>query len=547
MTQHEKKFLVTGLTLGLMLALVAYAAMRLQYPDRSAAQSQEAPILKYEAAPEQATSQRTEQMQANASVSSIQLDQKEQTDIGVETVEVRRRNLQRALMAVAKVDEPETQLASISARIGGRIDKLYLDFTGQQVRRGQTIASLYSPEVFSAAEEYRLALENRKRLGTGAEPLAVSGAEDLVTASRRRLELWGLTPQQLDEIASSAKPQIELPIYSTVSGIVTDRKVTQGQYVNAGEVLFTVTDLSTIWVKADVYQPDLPSVHTGQSVEITSDSLPGTTLHGRVGFLDTSISPQTRTASARIQVPNPSMRLRPGMFVQVKFAAPAGHDVLAVPRSAVLDTGMRKFVYVAKGNGEFEGRQVQLGPAGTDYYPVLAGLKEGERIVSQGSFLIDSQTRITGGMTGMFGGSKEFDHAQFDHAQFDHAQFDHAQIEHGQAGQGQAQVPAVPQIKFTFRSDPGTPRGNSDAKLHVIVLDASGKPVTDVQVNVMLIMPAMPAMSMGEVRAASDLTWKGSDYVGAIKVPTAGSWNVEVNASRNGQLLGSYHARLNAQ
>ena len=527
MTQHEKKFLVTGLTLGLMLALVAYTAIRLWHPDRSAAQSQEAPILKYEAAPEQAASQRTEQVQADASVSSIQLNQKEQTDIGVETVEVRRRNLQRALMAVAKVDEPETQLASISARIGGRIDKLYLDFTGQQVRRGQTIASLYSPEVFSAAEEYRLALENRKRLGTGAEPLAVSGAEDLVNASRRRLELWGLTTQQLDEIASSAKPQIELPIYSTVSGIVTERKVTQGQYVNAGEVLFTVTDLSTIWVKADVYQPDLPSVHTGQPVEITSDSLPGTTLHGRVGFLDTSINPQTRTASARIEVPNPSMRLRPGMFVQVKFAAPAGHDVLAIPRSAVLDTGMRKFVYVAKGNGEFEGRQVQLGPAGTDYYPVLAGLKEGEHIVSQGSFLIDSQTRITGGMTGMFGGSKEFNH--------------------GQTDLGQAQGAAVPQVKLTFRSDPQTPRGNSDATLHVTVLDASGKPVTDLQVKVTLIMPAMPAMGMGEMRATSDLTWKGSDYAGTIKVPTAGSWNVEVNASRNGQLLGSYHARLNAQ
>jgi len=529
MTQHEKKFLISGLILGLVLAFVAYSAIHLWHPDPSAAQSHEAAIPKYDAAPEQTTSQRAEPKheQTDVSAPSIQLDQKEQTNVGLETVEVRRRNLQRALVAVAKVDEPETQLASISARIGGRIDKLYVDFTGQQVRRGQAIASLYSPEVFSTAEEYRLALENRKRLGTGSEPLALSGAEDLVNASRRRLELWGLTTQQLDEIASSAKSQIELPIYSTVSGIVTERKVTQGQYVNGGEVLFTITDLSTIWVKADVYQPDLPSVHTGQPVEITSDSLPGTTLHGRVGFLDTSINPQTRTASARIQVPNPNMRLRPGMFVQVKFAVPAGHDVLAIPRSAVLDTGMRKFVYVAKGNGEFEGRQVQLGPVGTDYYPVLAGLKEGERIVSQGSFLIDSQTRITAGMTGLYGGSKEFDH--------------------GQADQGQAQTPAVPQIKFTFRSDPETPRGNSDARLHVTVLDASGKPVTDVQVKVTLIMPAMPAMGMGEIRAATDLTWGGSEYVGTINVPSAGSWNVEVNASRTGQLLGSYHARLNAQ
>jgi Cu(I)/Ag(I) efflux system membrane fusion protein len=529
MTRNGTKILGTGLALGLVLAFGAFGTMRLWHPERSAAQSQEAPIPKYETRLDHTASQRTrpEQEQAGTSVSDIQLNEKEQRVIGVETVEVRRRNLERTLSAVAKVDEPETQLASISARIGGRIDKLYVDFTGQQVRRGQTIASLYSPEVFSAAEEYRLSLENRKRLGTGAEPLAISGAEDLVNASRRRLELWGLTTQQLDEIVSSAKPQIELPIYSTVSGVVTDRKVTQGQYVNAGEVLFTVTDLSTIWVKADVYQPDLPSVHSGQPVEITSDSLPGTTLHGRVEFLDTSINPQTRTASARIQVPNPNMRLRRGMFVQVKFAAPAGQDILAIPRSAVLDTGTRKIVYVAKSNGEFEGRQVQLGIPGNDYYPVLAGLKEGERIVSQGSFLIDSQTRITAGMTGLYGGSKEFDR--------------------GQSDQGQAQPPTVSQMKLTFRSDPETPRGNSDATLHVILLDSSGKPVSDAQVKVTLVMPAMPTMGMGEMRAAADLIWKGSDYVGTIKVPTAGSWNVEVNAVRSGQLLSSYHARLNAQ
>jgi Cu(I)/Ag(I) efflux system membrane fusion protein len=529
MTSNETKILGTGLVLGLVVAFGAFGAMWLGHPERSAAQSQETPIPKYETTSEPTTAERTkpEQDQADASVSNIQLNQKEQADIGVETVEVTRRNLQRALIAVAKVDEPETQLASISARIGGRIDKLYVDFTGQPVRRGQPVASIYSPEVFSAAEEYRLALENRKRLGTGAEPLAVSGAEDLVNASRRRLELWGLTTQQLDEIASSAKPQIELPIYSTVSGVVTDRKVTQGQYVSAGEVLFTIIDLSTIWVKADVYQPDLPSVHTGQSVEITADSLPSTTLHGRVGFLDTSINPQTLTASARIQVPNPSMRLRPGMFVQVKFAAPAGHDILAIPRSAVLDTGTRKIVYVAKNNGELEGRQVQLGIPGNEYYPVLSGLQEGERIVSQGNFLIDSQTRITGGMTGLYGGSKEFDH--------------------GQPEQSPAQAAAVSQLKLTFRSDPETPRGNSDTRLHVTVLDASGKAVSDAQVKVTLIMPAMPAMGMGEMRAATDLTWQGSDYAGRIKVPTAGSWNVEVNASRNGQRFGSYRARLNAQ
>ena len=525
MTHHEKKLLGTGLVLGLMFASVVYTIVRLWQPDPSAAQSQETPIPKYETA--LGSTSPKERTQAGSAVSSIQLDQNEQKDIGVETVEVRRHNLQRALIAAARVDEPETQLASISARVSGRIDKLYVDFTGQPVRRGQAVASIYSPEVFSTAEEYRLALENRNRLGAGAETTAVSGASDLVNASRRRLELWGLTSEQLDEIASSPKPQIELPIYASVSGIVTERKVSQGQYVNAGDVLFTVTDLSTIWIRADVYQPDLPSVHTGQSVEITSDSLPGATVHGRVGFLDTSINPQTRAASARIQVPNPSMRLRPGMFVQVKFAAPAGHDVLAIPRSAVLDTGMHKLVYVAKNKGEFEGREVQLGTPGTDYYPVLAGLKEGERIVNQGNFLIDSQTRITGGMTGLYGGSKEFDR--------------------GQAEQGQAQPPAVAQIKLSFRSDPETPRGNSTATLHVTAVDPSARTMTDLHVKVALIMPAMPTMGMGEMRSETDLRWKGTEYVGTIKVPMAGSWNVEVNASRNGQLLGTYHARLNAQ
>jgi multidrug efflux pump subunit AcrA (membrane-fusion protein) len=182
---------------------------------------------------------------------------------------------------------------------------------------------------------------------------------------------------------------------------------------------------------------------------------------------------------------------------------------------------------VAKNNGEFEGRQVQLGTPGNDFYPVLAGLKEGERIVSQGNFLIDSQTRITGGMTGLYGGSKEFDR--------------------GQAQQGEAQAPSVAQIKLSFRSDPETPRANSSATLHVTAVDPSCKPVTDLHVKVALIMPAMPTMGMGEMRSVTELAWKGTEYVGAIKVPMAGSWNVEVNASRNGQLVGTYHARMNAQ
>src|SRR5205823_1467874 len=206
-----------------------------------------------------------------------------------------------------------------------------------------------SPDILASAEEYRLALENRKRLGAAEAP-AISGADELVTASRRRLELWGITPQQIDAIASSDKPQLELTIYSPTSGIVSERKVTTGQYINAGDVLYTVSDLSVVWVMADVYESDLAEVREGRSVEITSQSLPGTKLRGQVGFVEPLVNPQTRTATARIQVANPGMRLRPGMFVQARFSIPSASPALTIPRSAVLDTGTRKLVYVAKAN-----------------------------------------------------------------------------------------------------------------------------------------------------------------------------------------------------
>jgi RND family efflux transporter MFP subunit len=419
------------------------------------------------------------------------------------------------------VDEAETKLANISARIGGRIDGLHVDFTGQPVRVGQPIAEIYSPEVLSSAEEYRLALENRKRLGTGAEPQALTGADELVAASRRRLELWGLSPQQIQSIATSEQVQIDLTIFSSVSGIVTERKVTRGQYVNAGEVLYTVADLGTVWVKADIYEADVSSVHVGQAVDITSESLPGARLRGRVSFLEPMVNAQTRTMVARIQVANPHMSLRPGMFTQVRFTTPAAEKALAVPRSAVVDTGTHKIVFVAKGSGMFEAREVRLGPASDDYYPVLAGLHPRENVVSQGNFLLDSQTRITGGMSGMFGGSKEY-------------------------GQ-QAGAPEPGQWKVAFQSDPPTPAGGSRASLRVSVQDAKGQPVRDAEVRVTIFMPAMPAMGMGEMRESATLKPAGSEYAGSIEVPTSGTWTVTVEVSRGGKPLTRYRTSLNAK
>ena len=196
------------------------------------------------------------------------------------------------------------------------------------------------------------------------------------------MELWGISAKQIDS-AGTNRAQAAVPtitMYSTAEGSVVERKVTRGQYVNAGDTLFTVADLSTVWVKADVYESQLAEVKAGQAVEITSEALPNKTIHGQVELIEPTANPQTRTVPVHVHVANPGMRLRPGMFVRTKFVSPGERDTLLVPRSAVLETGTRKLVYVAKADGVFESREVEVGAPSEDAYPVLRGVQEGEKV-----------------------------------------------------------------------------------------------------------------------------------------------------------------------
>lgn len=518
MTFPNRRLVVTALLLLLAAALGYGAAKWMRSPAPSATPAAAAPAASGHTGHDQGAA-------ANAAPASepggaVELSDAEQKSIGVETVEVRRRKLESALVTVGRVEEAETRLTTISARVGGRIDKLFLDFTGADVRRGGPVALIYSPEVASAAEEYRLALESAGRLGAQARPEALAQANDLVAASRRRLELWGLTPQQIQEIAKADAPPIQITIHSPVSGTVMERKVTEGQYVREGDVLYALSDLSAVWVKADVYESDLPQVRVGQAAEIAAEGLPAK-LRGRVDFIEPALNPQTRTVAVRIQVANPELRLRPAMFVNVRLGSSAAIEALAVPRSAVLDTGTRKVVYVARGGGVFEPRQVEVGAAAEEFYPVRSGLEEGERVVTHGSFLIDSQTRLSGGMAGMFGGSKEFS---------------------GKTPPGSTEA-----FKVVLRSVPDPATGGAEAVFHVSVADPSGKAVGDAQVSVTLLMPAMPAMGMAEMRGSAELKWDGREYSGSMTVPTAGSWSVTVEVNRNGQRVAVYRTNLRAK
>lgn len=515
MTGRERTLLALGLILGAIIAVSALIG-RQYVTSRPEPTAEAADTTDTQSSPSPDASSNTD------TPASIQLSKEDQKAIGVETVEVKRQTIRREIAAPGKVAEPENSIVTISARSGGRIEKLLVNVTGETVQSGQPVAVIYSPDLLTAGEEYRLALENRQRLATSKEQEAIQQADELVQASRRRLELRGLSADQIEEIARSAEKAVQITTYSSVAGVITKRNVAEGQYVKEGDVLFELADLSTVWVQADIFESDIPLVRTGQRVKITAPTLGGS-IRGTINFLQPAVDTQSRTMTARIQVPNPQMRLRPGMFVQASLEALLGTDAIAVTRSAVLDTGKEKVVYVAKENGIFEKRSVEAALAGDEYYAVTRGLEPGEHVVIHGNFLIDSQTRLTGTITGMFGGSKAYG---------------------GETSTSQA---GASNYSVTLQSEPAPPKGGSEGIFHVKVTGPDGKPVTDAQVRVMLVMPAMPSMGMGEMRSAYDLAWNGSEYVGKGTVAMAGPWNVTVEARRGGQLLGVYRTRFDAK
>ncbi|MFI5087018.1 MAG: efflux RND transporter periplasmic adaptor subunit [Terriglobales bacterium] len=529
MNSREKKILMAGAALGVVLAAVLMGAYAFQGSHKHASETA-LPVAQQPAATQPTDAGEGARAPSEAGA-TVQLTPQEMNAAGVQTVEVKRGRLKTDVDAFGRVEQPEAQLASLSTRVGGRIEKLYVQYTGQNVRRGQAVAEIYSPEVAASTEEYRLALENQERMRHSSEKDAVISADDLVGASRRKLELWGISAKQI-EAAGANRTQPAVPtitMYSTAEGSVVERKVTRGQYVNAGDTLFTVADLSTVWVKADVYESQLSEVRAGQAVEITSEALPNKTIHGQVEFIEPTANAQTRTVPVHVHVANPGMRLRPGMFVRAKFVSRGDRDTLLVPRSAVLETGTRKLVYVARADGVFESREVEVGAPSEDAYPVLRGVKEGEKVVMAGNFLIDSQTRLSGGMTGLFGGSKEYGDQK-------------------QNGSQTSETPANAGVKITFATEPDPPKGGAENTFRVQVTDASGKPLPDAKVTVTLVMPAMPSMNMPEKRSSFEVPWMAAHnmYMGRGTVPLAGPWTVTVEVRKDGKLVGTYRTRVSA-
>jgi Cu(I)/Ag(I) efflux system membrane fusion protein len=323
----------------------------------------------------------------------------EQGRIGITFGPVLREPLDRSVRTVAQVTYDETRVKTIAPLIDGWVDQLFVNFTGQAVRTGQPLFSIYSPMVVSAQQELLLARRLVRDLSRGT-PEAARSARDLLESSRRRLQYWGVPEDEIRQVEESGQIHRTVTLRSPYRGVVVEKSVLGGQRIMAGDVAYKIADLSRVWLEGEVFEQDLHTVRLGLPVAAEFTALPGVMRKGRVAYVYPTINPETRTARIRVELPNPDLALKPGMYATIRFSATTG-TVLSVPRSAVLATGERNFVFVRSAEGQFVPHPVTLGAATDTRVEILRGLKEGDTVVTSGTFLVDAESNLGSLMGGM--------------------------------------------------------------------------------------------------------------------------------------------------
>lgn len=323
--------------------------------------------------------------------------------LGVKTEQVALRDLIRTVRTVGQFQLDERRLHTVTTKFEGYIERLYVNATGQPVKRGQPLMDVYSPELVSAEEEYLVAWNGRQSLKNGTEESLV-GVGQLAESALKRLRNWDISDAQLRHLQQSGKASRTLTLYSSANGVVLEKIAVAGMRFMPGEPLFKIADLSTIWLLADVFEQDLALVHVGQSVKISVDAYPDKEMSGKVAYIYPTVTPETRTAKVRIELANPSGMLKPDMYANVQLIS--GHNkarALMVSDSAVIDSGTRQIVLVQLADGFFEPREVKLGMRSDGYVEVLQGLSENESVVVRANFLIDAESNLKAAL-GSFGG-----------------------------------------------------------------------------------------------------------------------------------------------
>lgn len=313
---------------------------------------------------------------------TISVDPATVQKMGVRTGIVTKGPVRRVIRTVGAIDYNETALADVTTKFRGWIEKLYVDSTGKQVRKGEPLFDIYSPDLYSAQNEYVLASNQ-------------SGGSGLKASARQKLKLFDISEDQIAELERSRQPQRTLRVDAPIDGIVVEKMAVQGQMVEAGMKLYRLADLGIVWVQSQIYEQDLALLKLGQEAEVSLSYLPDRKFRGRVTYIYPTVDEKTRTARVRMEFHNPGLFLKPGMFATVELHAELEPSALLVPDSAVLRSGEKNTVFVALGDGHFEPREVTIGPrADNDAYEVLDGLKEGERVVTSGQFMLDSESQL---------------------------------------------------------------------------------------------------------------------------------------------------------
>ena len=321
---------------------------------------------------------------------SVQIDPERQQLIGLTTARAVEGPVGGEIRTTAILAVDETRVRKVNVKVEGFVDRLFVDFMGKPVAKGQPLFSLYSPEFVSAQNEYLLAVKTRKALAAGT--FRESG-DDLVASAKRRLALWDVPEEALARLEKTGVAERDIMLRSPVSGVVTAKNVVQGSRLTPADMPFEITDLSHVWALADVYETELARVKVGQPGIMTLPAFPGRTFTGRVAFVDPVLDPRTRTAKVRLDLPNPKGDLKPGLYGEAVLKGPA-HKGLLVPMDAVIDAGTQKVAFISLGSGKFQPREVTTGIRVGNDVEILSGIQPGEEVVTRANFLVDSESRL---------------------------------------------------------------------------------------------------------------------------------------------------------
>ena len=520
----NKYVLRTSLVWIAVVAVVAAVLVYRSHPPKSSSMisSEVQPVAAGPSVGANQSASKMPEQKPEVPLTPVQLTPERMQSIGVTTGTVEYKQLSDDIRATGTVDIDERLVSYVQVRFAGYIRQVFANATYQSVRKGEPLFTVYSPEVVATQQEYLLAQQNQKQLQASSVDGVASGAASLSSAAEQRLEQWDIPQSEIAKLKDSGKPITDLTINSPVSGYITERNALPNMYVEPSTRLYTVTDLSHVWVYAQVFQDDVGRLKPGDKAAITVDSYPSQIFSGRIEDVLPQVDMATRTVRVRLAIANPSLKLKPGMFVNVDLKTSLGRQ-LVVPASAIFQSGTRQLVFLNHGNGSLEPKEVTVGPRVGDDFVVLKGLQSHQSIVTSANFLIDSESQLQSA-AGSFAPPPPG----------------------AGANAPQPNALAAAKVSIDFTTDPNPPQ-KGDNVLHVKLTGPDGTPTTGAEVTVTFYMAAMPAMGMAAMNTTAKLTEKGNGlYNGTGSLGSGGTWQVTITVQKNGQNLGTKQLRVNA-